>query len=295
MIGSMHDRETFNGIKRVLRRKGFTIFMDPEVRRRHPMIAKDHYVGSRPTPHGLLQFVAETYPTGCKFEFYQEIVRQNPNGGRYDFDKRRKMPFLVGKGFELAVAAIGRYLLARGFVAHPGKLDSANPDPLAYFNSHWDTDSDRRRGAHRFERDASGWPAASVLADYQRRDAGGSVLQHGCVRYFRDVRGYLARGRCYGGINGMWLVVYGPGRCDFTHLSARELATWAHVTRNGTPKRRVVRNAAARLEKLINVAAAKQDFEAAIRYRDALQRLKRARFVPSPLIPSAEAWASGHA
>jgi hypothetical protein len=264
------DYETWNRIRHALEAGGFSFALDPWIDKGWPSLNKSHAVGRRATPHGDLFVATETYPTGCKFEFFQEVVTVNRNGGRYDFDRREKMPYLIRKAFEAAMRRARAHLEGRGFT-ETTKLDSPNPDPLAYFNAHWDGDYERRRGTHRFERDETGWPSTKEigLACWTN---GRPLITHGAVRYFRDFHGRLMRGRCYGGINGMWMVVYGPGRRDYTNLSRHELF-------DCDPRilpRRLYPRPAGRLQSLLKGAVAAEQFERAIILRDALRRLQPA-------------------
>lgn len=212
------DWETFNRLLDVMTSIGFEVGRDPQIEQRFPTLGYSHRYGR----WADLEFKGETYTTGCKIEFFQNIVFENPNGGAYDFDRRKKMPYLVGKRFELAVSRLRENLTARGF-SEIREEKSANPDPLAYFNDQWDSEYERKRGVHRFERDETGWPAPSALNHSQTFDADKLPIRHGDTLLTRDSKGYLRRGRVWGGINGMWLFVYGPGKRDFTHVSHFEL------------------------------------------------------------------------
>jgi hypothetical protein len=257
------DWETYNRITKVLEAAGLRFQRDPRVAELYPSIAGNYHLGR----WGDLQVASEIYPMGCKFEFFQDIVTENRHGGRYDFDRVAKMPYLVRKKFELCLRAVRQHLTGRGFVEHV-KIDSPNPDPLAYFNGSWDGEYERRRGTHRFKRDETGWPSREEigLACWGgAHDRNGVELRHGDLRYFRDHKGYLRRGRVYGGINGMWLVVYGSGRRDHTHLQCRELflCNPASVPRKRHPR-------PTPLDKILNQAVGRQDFERAIVLRDLL-------------------------
>lgn len=248
---------------RVLKGLGFSIEDDARINQHYPSLRATHREGRR----GDLRWFGETYPAGCEVKFYQELVTENPNGGRYDFDRLAKMPYPVRLGFERARRALTARLLDLGLV-ETSKVESPNPDPLAYFNDGWDSEHEKRRGTHRFERDETGWPSARELRCWNQADRDGVPLTHGAVRYARDLKGYLRRGRVYGGINGMWMFVYGPGRRDYTHAHATEFFAW----KPGLP-RKVYPRAGNRLERLLGQAVKAQDFEHAIRLRDALRRL----------------------
>jgi hypothetical protein len=260
--GDEPDWETYNRARRALEAKGFVFGPDPRVADRYPSIAKYHHQARC----GDLWVDSEVYPAGCKFEFYQELVTENPNGGRYDFDRVAKMPYLIRKKFELCIATLKRHLESRGFDEHR-KIASPIPDPLAYFNDRWDSDYERRRGVHRFKRDDSGWPHRDELPAHGRFDRDGAEIGHGEVRYFRDHKGYLSRGRCYGGINGRWLVIVGSGQRDFTHINASELFACdpARIPRKVHPRPR-------KLAAVLKDAVDRQDFERAIVVRDLIKR-----------------------
>jgi hypothetical protein len=221
MTWNAPDYETFNRLLLVLEGKGFTVTRDPKIEQHYPSLGRHHRVGSRPTPSGDLWFSAETYPTGCKVEFYQEIVTVNHSGGRHDFDRRAKMPYLIGLAYEAAMHAACAHLVDRGFA---DVTERATPvtNPLGYFNQRWDSEWDRAAGRHRFKRGEDGWPIASELNGNQVSEVNPLPAQ-GSVWYFRDRGGRLARGRVYGGINGMWTIVYGPRPNDFTHKARFEL------------------------------------------------------------------------
>lgn len=257
---------------RVLKHLGFSIETDPKMIGRYRCLSKGRRIGRS----GDLFVYCETYAIGSKFEFYQEIVKENSNGGRYDFDKVKKMPYLVRKRFERAIAALKADLLAHGFTEKT-KVTSPIPDPLAYFNDRWDGEYEKRRGTHRFDRDETGWPSTKELSSRDRRDHDGAELTHGALRYARDRKGYLLRGRVYGGINCMWMLIYGPGLRDHTHVSAHELFTCspASVPRKQYPHPEGGRvRAAERVRRKMADAVKTEDFETAARLRDEARRIE---------------------
>lgn len=121
------DYETFNRLIGALEAKGFAFGLDPWIDHGWPSLNKYHRMGRRETPAGTLFVVAECTPTGGHFDFFQEIVTVNHNGGRWDFDKRHKMPYLIGKAFEVAITAARAHLASRGF-AERLKIRSPVPD-----------------------------------------------------------------------------------------------------------------------------------------------------------------------
>lgn len=257
--------EPFNRLGNTLQAMGFTWGRDPYYEERYPRLAKEHRYGR----HGELECKAHVYRTGAEFAFYQNVVTVNPNGGQYDFSKRQKMPYLVGKRFELALRKLTALLESWDYRPKRERVLSPNPDPLAYFNN-WDGDYERRLGIHRFKRRADGWPDDSEIHSGCDRgvDRDGQRLEPGCVRHFRHYDGRLYRARCYPAMNDMWTVVYGPGRHDYTKVNAGRLF---HCDPR-QERRRVHPGRKRRLERLLQAAVEAQEFERAIILRDLLRR-----------------------
>ncbi|BCB22290.1 hypothetical protein OCUBac02_51840 (plasmid) [Bosea sp. ANAM02] len=216
--GEKRHRELAHRTIDLMRANGFHIEPDPEVLRRHRCISRNYFTGRR----GDLKVRIEICSMSVIAEFWQDLVVVNRNGGRYDFNKRARMPYLLGKAFE----HISLKILAsweREGMERVEPPSSANPDPLAYFNSTWNSTFDVRNGRNRFERREDGWPSDREIDCWDRSDADGNRLEQCAVRYFRTRNGCLARAVVAGGINSRWLAVYGPGSRDFTHLSHYEL------------------------------------------------------------------------
>lgn len=216
--GEKRHRELAYRTIELMRANGFHIELDPDVLKRHRCISRNYLTGRR----GELKVRVEICSMSVIFEFWQDLVVTNRNGGRFDFGKRNRMPYLVGAAFECVSCKILASWEREGMerVEAPS---SANPDPLAYFDATWSSPRDLRAGRNRFERREDGWPADREIDCWDRSDADGNRLEHGAVRYFRTRNGCLARAVVFGGINSRWLAVSGPGSKDFTHLSHYEL------------------------------------------------------------------------
>ncbi|MCU1142518.1 UvrB/UvrC motif-containing protein [Stenotrophomonas maltophilia] len=203
-----------------------------------------------------------------ELKFWQELHNvSNPNGGRYDFDKEQRMPYLLRLQMEHTRRKLRDYLVNvfDGYTFQTPKISSPSPCPLAYFNEHWDSEYDRRRGTHRFDRGVDGWPSENALRSWCRKDADGVALQHGDVRCIRDRQGRVRRGRVYGGINGMWMLVYGPGQRDHMHETAGSFFSYVP----GMPRKVVsAYQANKRLQQELAQAISNQNFERAIVLRN---------------------------
>ncbi|WP_376956452.1 hypothetical protein ABNQ39_00335 (plasmid) [Azospirillum sp. A26] len=247
--------EPFNRLCDALTAAGFVVGSDPRIDAHHACLSKYHRYGRR----GDLEVCAEVYATGCKFEFFQNVVIENRNGGRYDFDKLQKMPYLIRKAWELSRRRLSAVLMSWGYEERKS-VESPNPDPLADFNDRWDGEYEKKRGVHRFKRREDGWPDDSeIYASKQGVDANGARIEIGSIRYTRDRKGYLRRGRMYPNMNNMWGMVYGPGKNDCTWRHAREffLCDPREVPRKVSPYRRK------RLEAELSRAVSAMDFRRA--------------------------------
>lgn len=253
------DYKTLSAVIRALKAKGFTFTTDPRIDNEHyRTLNKYHRMGRRQTPSGDLFVATEAHPAGLTFEFFQNVVMVNRNGGRYDFDKRDKMPYLIGKAYEVALRAALDALDDAGFSFQAARH---RLDPKGYFEGRYSDGPD-------------GWPSTEQLGGKSWRitDAGGRLIQSGETRLFRDFDGRVRRGRCYGGINGMWLVTFGPGRGDLRQLSSYKLF---EGDPSAMPRRAIPRlTAISRLRRLLDDAVRAQEFERAIRFRDALRRIE---------------------
>lgn len=186
---------TLHRIFNMLRDEGFTIENDEEVAK---CIRRDYYTGRR----GDLEFYASRYPAGFEIEFFQNVVVNNPCGGRYDFDKFQKMPYLIQLQFKKYQNKIIRLLTSLEDVEDRTKVRPrfAEDKIKANYMESW----------HHEQNDMN-----FSLSDldgqtqevYNGRDRNNLVLHNGDIKYFRNHKGYLCRGRIYHNINNMWWVI----------------------------------------------------------------------------------------
>lgn len=184
--------EMFNRICDELARLGFAVRRDEYFEDHYKILAKYHRRG---TWKGLEAGI-EVHGRRLQLEFWQDVVTEKPNGGRYDFSKRSRMPYLIGKRFELARQRIIALVERHGFVIneHSKPKPEWHEDPLGAYNA--------RIGWHDSPRGPDGWPAK--LNDYNSTDADGVVMRPGDLRYMRDYQGYLWQVRVYPCLNNMW-------------------------------------------------------------------------------------------
>lgn len=275
-------------LRAYLSSRGFTVVPDPDGKHYQP-IAHWMWVAN----HGDLKVKLHLGGRKIEIAFYQDVVHENPYGGRHDFRKFGRMPYLIRLRFLAEVTALIGYLTTtHGYdmprlagdegralplriaeTARYGRDTLPTKDPLASFNDRWDGEWDRKRGEHRFKRDETGWPTKHEITygNFGGTDAHGVYIEPGAVRYKVDYKGYILRGRCYPNMNSMCIFVYGPGPQDWTAGSSGEFFSNA----KGSLRKVKGYRAAARLKPLLEQAVASQNFERAIVLRDQMKRFSQ--------------------
>jgi len=207
----------------MLRGEGFVIVNDKEIAK---CIRKDHFIGSR----GDLKLHAERFPAGFKIEFFQDINFENPNGGRYDFGKFQKMPYLIRlhyiKYVKMIAALVGKLADADDHTEIPYK--TAEDRIKAKYVREWvheQTDMNFNLS------DLDG----QTQETYNGTGRDGETLHNGDVKYFRHWNGYLYRGRIYHNINNMWWVII--NKTEFHNVADFELFDLKPEDNRGRQKR----------------------------------------------------------
>ncbi|TCL39995.1 hypothetical protein EV210_101195 [Anaerospora hongkongensis] len=174
--------------------RGFDIRYDKDVAK---CIRKDYWVGSK----GELRFAVDRYPRGFKFQFYQEIVTENKNGGRYDFDKYEKCPYLIRLSWINETNKIAMFLESLGANSRSDEKYKFAEDKV---KKHLVDNCHRPQKDMNFDlKDLHG---TTCEGSYNNTDRDGKTICNGQVKYFR-YRGRLMRGIVYHNINNMWWVI----------------------------------------------------------------------------------------
>ena len=186
---------TLHRIFNMLRAEGFTIENDAEVAK---CIRRDYYIGRR----GDLELYAHRYPAGFEIMFFQNIVIENQNGGRYDFDKFQKMPYMIRLRFIKYRDKIIALLKSVEDLEDESKADPRLAEEWikARYVEEWHHE---QKDMNFLLSDLDGQTQES----YNGRDRDEKTLHNGDVKYFRHWDGRLYRGRVYHNINNMWWVI----------------------------------------------------------------------------------------
>lgn len=270
-------KQVFLRIVQQLNRLGWTCIVPPDYIKQYGLSFAQ---SRRECSKGDLKGFLDVSGRCIEFEMWQGVntPTRPDHGGRYESDKEAIAPYLLRLEMIRTKSRIRDYLCGvfTGYTFVDRRAPSANPDPLAHFNAMWDSEYEVSRGVHRFTRRSDGWPDDKEINNWCRKDADGNILHHGDVRWARDRKGRLRRGRVFGGINGMWLFVYGPGSDAYTTHNHTDFFTFVDgvtpIKVNESLRRR-------RLEAELSKAVGAMNFERATILRDLLFKKDEQLFV----------------
>jgi hypothetical protein len=193
-----------------MKERGFKIKHDEKVDK---VIREDHWYGRK----NDLEFVANRYPRGFSIEFFQNIKYENRHGGRYDFDKFKKMPYLIRLLWINEIKKMAKLL-----------------ESLEIVN---DTEVEYKLAEDRIKKDfVKCWHHENIkdmnfkLSDldrqtdkygYNHTDRDKKIIHNGEIKYFRNYKGYIQRGKVYHNINNMWWVIVND--TSYTNMADFEL------------------------------------------------------------------------
>lgn len=251
-------RDVFARIVQQLHRLGWHCEVPPEMVQQYgASFARNH----RHCRKGDLQAELSVGGRHIELKMWQDVANVgHPKGGKYDFDKERRMPYLLRLEMERTRRRIRDYLcnvfegyafappaLPRGFGALTA-LEWIEQDTRACW--HYKPELGRRDGEDR---------------SYNSQSADGDCVRHGARVWTTDGKGRVITGIAHYNINNMWWVVTGKYDC-------RNVASFAIYTRPPA-ELRLKRNARLRrqrLERELAQAAKAMKFERAAVLRDLL-------------------------
>lgn len=205
-----HHFATFHRMLNMLRGEGFDIIPDKKVAK---IIRKDYFRGR----HGELEAIAHKYPNGFEITFFQNVNFENPNGGEYDFDKFKKMPYVT----KLRYMKYMRKIV--GFLNYMVDLedDSRYSHKLAEDR----IKENYVRSCHKPQTDMnfrlSDIDGQTTEMSYNGTDRDKKTIYNGEIKYFRGYDGRIRRGRVYQNLNMMWYVII--NKYEYANVAAWEL------------------------------------------------------------------------
>lgn len=194
-------------------------------------------------------------------DMWQNVANvENRNGGKYDFDKEARMPYLLRLEMERTRRRLRRYLcnIFGGYRFEPGRPERG-PNGLTALQ--W-VEQDVRRCWHYDENTGR---RAGEGRPYNNKSAEGLQVVHGSRVWFADPKGRMLTGTAYYNINNMWWVI--SGRYGLWNVASFEIYTLQ------PGDLRTKRNAALRRDRLkrqLDAAVKTMSFERAAVLRDIL-------------------------
>lgn len=187
----------FYRILHMLENEGFKVEKDPDVLKMFKRISKDHWYGKR----GELEFTAKKYQNGFEIEFFQNVIFDNPNGGRYDFNKLSKMPYMIRLQYIVYMRKIVEMLNTltetENLTLPPAKTAAEMIRRDLVYNWHFYKDMNFNLLTMDHEPES-----------YYRLDRNKKPIHNGDMKYFRNSwNGYIMRGRVYYRANMQWWAI----------------------------------------------------------------------------------------
>ena len=190
-----------------LRARGFKMGLCERTKKHYKSIAHNHHRGAK----GALEVRIQLCGRSLEILFFQNLVAVNRSGGEYDFGKRAKMPYLVGKQFELERRKISTLFYDLGL---PGLQLEVKRTGMEFINH-------RRAELEAFQ--GKGFYDQKRQQDYNRKSASGALLSDGdrvCMVDRMTGRPWI--GTTYANINNMWWVSLPGG--EVRNAGSHELA-----------------------------------------------------------------------
>lgn len=257
----LFKRQVFARVVQTLNRLGWTVTMpaikEHDVKHYGGQVARWSAERRRECFKGDLKGELEISGRTIKFEMWQDVTpSENPNGGKYDFDKLERMPYVLRLEVERTRRRIRDYLcnVFTDYTMSTRRPSKRIPGETAI-------ESISRSWAENERSTPDKWEAyarkKAVEDVYNNKARDGVVIQHGQKVYTTDFKGRWLVGQAYAD-GGMWYVVTGP--YTYERKSSNEIST------TPPPDLRVKNNkrrAREKLERELQKAVAAMDFKRA--------------------------------
>lgn len=191
----------FLKIMRFMGQIGFYVVKDKEIKKNYPTLTNSHRYGR----YKDLKFKSNYWSCDIKIDFFQDINKEHSESGFYDFHKYEKMPYLIRKQYELTENKICEFLKSEGFkiTNYRNEVEKGEEFIINNYIKKWHHPQKENFDISEIE------GQTAEICNSQDRDK--KILYNGQTKYFRDYRGYLARGVIYHNINNMWWVLLPSG------------------------------------------------------------------------------------
>lgn len=196
MDGNPHYK-IWDDINKYFRKRGFIVKADPETLKNYKSLSKDRRHGVKKDLH----FWAERFPAGFRYEFYQEVNIKNSNGGKYDFDKYKMMPYMVKLSYRNEAMRLAKYCESIGMNVIVEKPMTDIENIIDSNNTNLHVHGGRIEKLDDLKDLMDDEPSYNVLDKNKKK------ITCGDRKCFYDYRNRIAIGEAYHNINNMWWMV----------------------------------------------------------------------------------------
>jgi hypothetical protein len=239
-----------NALIKHLRTRLFSIGIDPKIRKHYRCISRDFHAGRK----AALEVKVRRGGRHLEIEFFQNVVFENPSGGEFDFSRRQKMPYLIGKQYEVEVRHIAELLRTFGHELIRDRTQRG----IAYIR-------DQQQRLTAFQ--GAGFYDRPIPA-YNRTSAAGRRVAPGDEVY-AILNGRIHRGIAHANINNMWWFLLPCG--TVRNMASFELYHRADL-QNLKGRHFLAADIERRLRRVLAAQVAAEAFERAVQLRDTIRR-----------------------
>ncbi|WP_430415769.1 hypothetical protein [Marinobacter adhaerens] len=248
-------RQVFKRIVQQLNRLGWSVEVPQDMIEQY---SRSFAEGHRYCRKGDLQGFLDLSGRCIKFEMWQDVANgDNPNGGRYDFDKEKRMPYLLWLEMERTRRRIRDYLCnvfsGYEFRDRKGEGRHAERGPGGLTALEWVEQANRSSGHYD---PALGRARINMASNAQSADGG--TITHGAPVFAIGYDDRVVVGTAYYNLNNMWWVVTGKYGLLNVHTGAIYL-----TNPGGLRRKRNDRKRRSRLESELSRAVKAMDFQRA--------------------------------
>ncbi len=250
-IDFTNNRNHVYNFFKYLRRRGFTIEYDPKVTKEIYSIsfAKNYRLIHKKD----LKATIEINSNEIRIIFFQELNTTHVNGGRYEFNKFKSMPYNIKLHYKNESNRIGKYFEKKGYeIKYTNDSSDITPEEriLKSKRECWHTNKSL---------------PLNTLDDlalhvegrqgYNFKDANGKLIKSGELKYFYDYNKRLCCGYVYHNLNNMWWVI--TQSTIYHNKASFELFDY-----NNHPRRKVLKKEQLinKLKEVINFYVSKNDY-----------------------------------
>ena len=247
------------------KRRGFKVGRDEKMFEEYPLIAKGYKRGFK----NDLEFKSETSRTGFVFEFYQNLVFENPHGGEFDFDKYEKMPYRLKLTYRNEMLRLAKFLESKDvevFIEKP-LTDIEAIIKKNQTNTHIHGENINCLDDIRVYMESE---SSNYDRNYNSKDKNGKQITCGETKYFYDCyTKRLSKGVVYHNINNMWWVLVHGKSCNIASFDLFDFSP-------DTPLRQKLSKEAQinRMEKQLKILESKRLYEKCIQLNKSIQKLQ---------------------